>query len=282
MGQPYRRFITYFWTLWTYAFMALSLSASGAGASERNVADLTAKSAYRDPAQSYRAYKERARLFSPGIEPTPMDGVNDTPVGQAQKFGNATLPDVVDWESEEVLKMRFTWIRDYRFLTSESRPEFPRRSSWMYPDDGCFARAALATRNLRGWRAPVPNKIFVFGNLSVNSPNAIGGQVTWWYHVAPLVEVKGQKYVLDPALEPREPLLLEEWLHRMSQNTSELEVAICGSGAYTPYDTCSRLTDGREEMAESDQKGFLEWEWERLEALNRNPEQELGDNPPWK
>ncbi|NJL24794.1 MAG: hypothetical protein HC902_06255 [Calothrix sp. SM1_5_4] len=198
------------------------------------------------------------------------------------KFGESSvLPPVTVWESEDAMLERFRALRDQRWLKLPERPDFLRRSSWLYPDDGCFARAALANRNLGKWSYSVPNKIFVFGDLNVMTVNAVSGMVSWWYHVAPIVEVNGQKYVLDPAIEPRQPLKLEDWLARMSSTPQDLEVAICGSGTYTPNDDCARISDGQENEAAEDQLVYLRYEWNRLLQLKRDPESELGDNPPW-
>ncbi|MBX3023089.1 MAG: hypothetical protein KF799_15545 [Bdellovibrionales bacterium] len=239
--------------------------------------DLEGKSARREPGVSYKAYQLRAKLFSKQLMPFSAE---KTAVDSAEVFGKATLPKATAWDSEEVMLERFKSFRDQRFL-KDSSSGLMRRSTWLYPDDGCFARAALAVRNLAQQKIAPPSKVFVFGDLNVSTKNAIGGQVSWWYHVAPLVEVNGQKYVLDPAIQPHHPLKLEDWLATMSNTPQNLEVAVCASGSYTPYDSCSTISDGREAIAERDQQGYLPIEWYRLEDLGREPAQELGDNPPW-
>ncbi|MFK5282143.1 hypothetical protein ACI3PL_21545, partial [Lacticaseibacillus paracasei] len=72
-----------------------------------------------------------------------------------------------------------------------------------------------------------------------------------------------------------------DWLATMSKNPDSLEVAVCGSGSYTPYDACQRDSDGVESTALYDQPSYLDAEWQRLQRLGRNPEKELGDLPPW-
>jgi hypothetical protein len=225
------------------------------------------------------AYKAQAQLMSQRTSPDAMS----TPVDEAKSYGQnkATLPAATAWADEKLMKTAFESFRDYRFLERDSKPGFLRRVSWLYPDDGCFARASLAIVNLNQWKYAVPKKIFVFGNLEVKTVNSPWGSVSWWYHVAPLVEVNGEKYVLDPAIEPKNPLRLEDWLARMSPTPDSLEVAVCGSGSYTPYDACYKDTDGVESMALSDEGYFLDAEWARLVELGRDPEKELGDLPPW-
>lgn len=236
------------------------------------------KSAYREPNTSYLGYKSVAETFAAMGPAVPF---RVTPMESGQTGAQRVLPKATEWENEQVMMERFLAFRDLRFMTTPQKPNFMRRSSWMYPDDGCFARAALAVRNLVRANHSAPSKVFAFGDLHVQSANAIGGEVTWWYHVAPLVEVNGQKYVLDPAIEPTGPLKLEDWLARMSPRPETIEVSVCASGSYTPGDDCARETDGIEAGAESDQVWYLDLEWQRLLDLNRNPDAELGDNPPW-
>lgn len=239
-------------------------------------ADFAGRSARREPGVSYHAYKSHLKALSESSRfrsATPMD--------EAKPFGTAVLPAATEWPSEAVMLERFKQFRDHRFVHDSSRPDFLRRSTWLYPDDGCFARASLAVLNLHKWSYEAPSKVFVFGDLQVETKNAPWGSVSWWYHVAPLVEVNGQKYVMDPSIEPKHPLKLAEWLGRMSERPEALEVAVCGSGSYTPDDICAKRTDGIERTALTDQGYFLSAEWYRLEELNRNPERELGEYPPW-
>jgi hypothetical protein len=235
-------------------------------------------SARREPGLSYLAYKAHAVLMAQGARP-----LNVSPVEEAKPYGQtkATLPAATLWKTEVEMKQNFDKFRDHRFLERSSQPGFLRRSSWLYPDDGCFARAALAVLNLGKLNVTLPKKVFVFGDLDVKTINSPNGSVSWWYHVAPLVEIDGVKYVLDPAIEPRNPLRLEDWLSRMNANPDNLEVAICGSGSYTPYDACHKESDGVESSALSDQGRYLDSEWYRLKSLGRIPEEELGDSPPW-
>jgi hypothetical protein len=176
----------------------------------------------------------------------------------------------------------FSFIRDLRFMEDHDRRGFFRRSTWLFPVDGCYARAQLGVSHLKNGRQQPPKKIFVYGDLAVNTPNAPSGEVTWWYHVAPIVSVAGVEFVLDPALEASRPLTKDEWLKRQSQRIDDLEIAICDSGTYLPYDQCENNPVGdREISALNDQREFLTPERQRLLKLKRNPDRELGDQPPW-
>ncbi len=239
------------------------------------------KSAWREPGHSYLEYllnaKEVARRDRTNEPTFPI-----TAVDSASKFSQGNLPEATSWSSLQELRERFEYVRDWRGLIWPTKPDFRRRSSWLYPDDGCYARAALAQKNLHALKITPASKVFAFGNLHIESKNAADGAITWWYHVAAIVEVDGKKFVLDPAISPQAPLELRAWLAQMSSDPDSLEVAICGSGTYTPYDACNKVSDGQEVEAQHDQLRFLDLEWERIEFLNRDPEAELGESPPWK
>jgi hypothetical protein len=212
-------------------------------------------SASRSANVSYKVYMDAAaRGVDANVPPW------SSPADDSRPYESAQLRAATQWENLDVLTARFKEMRDLRFLIVESKPDFLRRISWLFPDDGCFARASLA---------------------NVQTANAPGGSVTWWYHVAPLVEVDGVKYVLDPAMDPSRPLTLAEWLGLMSPEPGKLDVAVCKGGTYTPYDSCDREIDQKEQTAEREQGWFLDMEWDRLVNMNRDPVQELGDNPPW-
>jgi hypothetical protein len=172
----------------------------------------------------------------------------------------------------------FEAVRDARFMYTKDHPGFARRISWLYPDDGCFDRSALAVQKLAELNYPAPTKIFIFGNLGVKSPNAPGG-VGWWFHVVPIVSFHGQAYVLDQAVEPRRPLLLNEWLALVSEDPTDVKASICVSSAYLPESDCAYGKDDSDAL--SDEVGYLKAEWKRQIHLKRDPTVVLGDKPPW-
>lgn len=241
-----------------------------------NVAFASIK-AYRPMGIDYTVY-ERRFLEN---EKSDFKSMRVSPIGSARIFNEAALPKATAWRSIADMQERFEKIRDERFLTLSNDPEFPRRISWLYPKDGCFARASLFNRNAFRLFIPVPSKVFAFGNLRVKTPNSTRGVVGWWYHVAPIVQVGTEKYVLDPAIEPERPLILKEWIERMG-DPKRIKVSICGSGTYSPGDNCHKETDGLESRAEQTQKYYLALEERELARLGRDPEVELGDAPPWQ
>ena len=243
-------------------------------------ADVTSpskRSAARQRGVSYLEYVNKSLAQTPP-KPAPLA---KSVLESVQVFGRAKFRPIQTWASTEQLQKNFEAVRDIRWLEDASHENFLRRSTWLFPDDGCYARAALAVANLIIWKQPAPDKVFAFGDLTAYTQNTPDGQVTWWYHVAPVVSVKGVRYVLDPAIDAGRPLTLEKWLARMSPYPKQLHVAICGSGSYGPDDVCEYTSDGQENLALEEQAYFLDEEWERLRDLKRDPVQELGDSPPW-
>ncbi len=83
-----------------------------------------------------------------------------------------------------------------------------------YPEDGCYARAHEMTQ-LMEKKGVVTGKVFLEGDLRVETTNAPKGFVEWWYHVAPFVAVKKEGktilYVIDPSLF-KKPVTIDEWV----------------------------------------------------------------------
>lgn len=205
----------------------------------------------------------------------------NSPIRKARSLRTFALNKATAWRNSLLMQERFEQLRDMRFLiTHSSGPDMLRRISWLYPDDGCFARAGLFNRNAFRMFIPIPNKIFAFGNLKINTPYSPKGYVSWWYHVAPVVQIGEEKFVLDPAIEQASPLTLDEWVKRMG-DPSKIKVSICSSGTYSPGDNCEKMTNGMELRAEKSQLRYLDLEWKRIKNLGLDPDQVLGDNPPW-
>ena len=227
-------------------------------------------SAYRNPKIPFEYYEQLMH----DLEKNSPD-LDASAVGSARYYTGSRLRNPTSWST---IGSRFTGVRNSRHIKWSRRPSFLRRISWLYPNDGCYARAAMANRWFKGQGISTPGKVFAFGKLKVRTRNHPRGYVTWWYHVAPIVEVGGAKYVLDPAIESGGPLRLRDWLARMG-TPSKIKVAICGSGAYSPSSSCSNETVGSAGVT-SIQK-FLGREWDQLKRMGRNPEALLGSNPPW-
>lgn len=83
-----------------------------------------------------------------------------------------------------------------------------------YPEDGCYARAHMMAKLLEK-KGVISGKIFIEGDLRVNTKNSPKGYVEWWYHVAPVIKIKEngveKNYVFDPSLFDR-PVPVEDWV----------------------------------------------------------------------
>lgn len=181
----------------------------------------------------------------------------------------------------------FVLARDKRFIVPSSNPGFRRRASWLYPDDGCFARADLAGRELETSGFTRPAKVFAFGPLEMKTPNSPDGVVFWWYHVALAYRIQTggrsseEILVIDPAGRSDGPVPLGEWARLISTDPAQVSFAICAANTYEPANECVAPKASHGRKATRDEKGFLELEWDRQSELGRDPVRVLGDSPPW-
>jgi hypothetical protein len=76
---------------------------------------------------------------------------------------------------------------------------------FLYPDNGCWARANQMCRLMFNVRLK-PRKVWINGNLKVSTKNNPSCSVSWGWHVAPVLCVRGpgifqsQQMVIDPSL----------------------------------------------------------------------------------
>lgn len=195
--------------------------------------------------------------------------------GQLQQSNWDRAPLITKTELDSIFKM----LRDEKALKDSKQRS--RRATWLFPDDGCYARAQLMIRLMKEKKLTLPAKIFAFGDLNADTPNHPDGAVNWWYHVAALVRVEKDYYVIDPSLEPEKPLLAQEWLAKMSNQPKQIEVAVCEAFSYDPNSPCDQKSPDSTHDPIVDENIFLPLEWDRLQTLERSPERELGDFPPW-
>jgi hypothetical protein len=95
------------------------------------------------------------------------------------------------------------------FQRIANAPHIPFR----YPDDGCYARAHEMTRILQQANV-ISAKVFLEGDLRVETRNSPAGAVTWWYHVAPIIKVNRGGVIVDMVFDPSifsRPVTLAEW-----------------------------------------------------------------------
>ena len=224
--------------------------------------EASALSSIRAPHSSYKDYQARAEQ---GLY---QKELYETPLKISRLYKPENIPQVTSWTSMVSLQKNFVKIRDEKFLVWSVMPAENRRTTWLYPDDGCYARASMVTRMAYQSLLPIPKKVFAFGDLTVKTPNSSYGSVSWWYHVASIVEVAGVKYVIDPAIDYEKPLTLLDWLSKMGDPT-KMRVAVCASGTVSPKSNCAVETGGQEIWSFNVQQTFLRYEWERMKKLGR-------------
>ena len=227
-------------------------------------------SAKREKNQDYR------EIIAKVLPPTE----NVTAHNSAAAFDELDAEKVVEWSSMTEMQERFEVLRDERYLQANKGDEFLRRISWLYPDDGCFARAAMFNNLAEEKSFERPDRIFIFGDLTVQTDNHPSGEVGWWYHTAPIVRVDGEVFVLDPAISPKEPMKVEDWILTQVEELSDADYSYCSTYTYGPSDLCE-ADETADDRADTHQKRFLGLEWSRQQALERDPEAVLGDTPPW-
>lgn len=194
---------------------------------------------------------------------------------QVQQSKWSRAPLMTKAELDSIFKM----LRDEKALKDNKKRS--RRATWLFPDDGCYARAELMIRLMKEKKLTLPAKIFAFGDLNADTPNHPDGAVNWWYHVAAIVRVEKDYYVIDPSIEAEKPLLAHDWLAKMSNQPQKIDVAVCEPFAYDPNSPCEQKTPDPTHDPIVDENIFLPLEWDRLQDLERSPERELGDFPPW-
>jgi hypothetical protein len=236
----------------------------------------------RDPGESFEQALARYEASLRAARQFPSARVK-TAYSKSTSWEKLSFDQLPNWADNQVQE-GFRQARDSRYLKLPESPDFSRRASWLYPDDGCFARAALTGQKLAAWGYERPSKLFIFGKLAVKTPNAPGGAVYWWYHVVPVIRSGGEPFVIDPAIDASRALPALAWVKAMVRDPQGLKNAkfsICHSNTYQPYDPCETAAASEEANALVDQRQFLRREWDRLRELGRNPRKELGDSPPW-
>lgn len=110
--------------------------------------------------------------------------------------------------------------------SSQPIAEPPFSIPFLYPDDGCWARASQMCWMMLAVHAS-PVKVWNYGRLRVATANNPKCEVSWDWHVAPLIycDVDGKKepYVIDPSLFPQ-PVPVAQWQSVQGDPNSTLEL----------------------------------------------------------
>jgi len=108
---------------------------------------------------------------------------------------------------------------------------------FLYPDDGCWGRAHEMCRRIVSV-GNVPGKVWIYGNLRVNTRNNPNCYVRWGWHVAPILCIQGwREYaVIDPSMFSG-PVPVSTWRNAQQDPASRL--------AYTIWQVFYRSSSGQ-------------------------------------
>jgi len=266
---------------------------AGGGAAAPSFLDCDSATPPKEDIQAFvascRARAASARKKGVSRRSYPSEDASDV-YSRRTTVAELNFADVPTWSDADI-NAEFASVRDERYLTQTSPPEpgFQRRMSWLYPDDGCYARAEQVDVRVAQVGKTRPYKLFAFGPLRVYTSNAPSGVVRWWYHVVPVVKNEAaQPIVLDPAVSPCQPLPYQKWLALMIDDVSaydDLEngngVALGDSWSYNLFSLSSGEPPHSAESLDDLQGIYLFSEWSRQTELGRDPNLVLGDRPPW-
>lgn len=209
-----------------------------------------------------------------------MDSVMDSALSRKTNLSELNLNSIPEVENTTILNQLFVQLRDNRTYTWDKMSNFLRRIPWLYPFDGCYLRAQLISENTKNLLHLTPYKVFAFGDLQFTDHD---NQINWWYHVASLLRVGSEVFVLDPTIESKKPLTIQDWASKIHADPLQAQFSICKSGTISPIDSCDLEESAWNTFDEtSTLQDFLEYEWNYVSSsFGSDPEKTLGDFPPW-
>ena len=166
-------------------------------------------------------------------------------------------------------------VRVLRKYTNPNPGNFRRRAPWLFPVDGCYAKAAHISAVASSMGHSRPGKVFAFGNLQYSTPFARNGRITYWsYHMAASYRIGSVVYVIDPTITSKKVMPLVEWVKLISKEPQGVRVKLCDANSYSPYSKC---LGGRGNGAYlGHMRGVLQQEWSHLIKLGYSPDAMLG------
>ena len=233
----------------------------------------------RFPNEDWREARDRQMPEAFEYEAFAGRTVEQVDVPYREGMDTSAIPE---WtKSLNELERALHTVRDEREYSHRRDPSFARRAPWLYLFDGCFVRASHVSRSLTEKGEPAPGRIFIFGKFKMKTQYSRRDWAYWWYHVASAYRHHGKTYVLDPSVEPRHPLLLDDWVKKLATRGRETRISFCDSLAYLPFHVCQGGRPNQERSFDYHMNKFLDLEWREVKNAGADPEKVLGDEPPW-
>lgn len=211
-----------------------------------------------------------------------------TPRENKTELINIDFDSIPSWSKKEITE-GFHLVRDHKYLPCSNVVNNKRAIPWLYPENGCFLRAALAKRLLSLNRYPKTKKLFVFGDFKYKSKWTKSGYVSFKFHVAVAARVESEIYILDPSVKYERPLLLLHWCEMLtseSQNKN-IEYSLCNELTVSHNSKCDEIEKFNEigtrrgipHTVEFFTMEYLAKEYESIHQLGLNPRIELSIKP---
>lgn len=188
----------------------------------------------------------------------------------------ATTPDVMPvWPlTIEELQVFALEAEATRMHQNPNPGNFLRKGPWLYPNNGCYSKAAHVSFLAKQKGFTQPGKIFAYGNLEFRSPYAKNGRVVYWrYHMAAAYVFNSQVYVIDPGMGSA-LLTQAEWFAKISPTPQTVRPKYCDQRNYSPLTTCVGGSGNGANL--NHVRGILRDEWSNLVRLGYDPYSILG------
>ena len=211
-----------------------------------------------------------------------------TPRENKTELTKVDLNSIPSWSKKEVAE-GFNLVRDHKYLPCSNLVDNKRAIPWLYPENGCFVKAALARKllSLKGY--PNIKKLFVFGDFKYKSKWTETGYVSFKFHVAVATRVESDVYILDPSVEYEKPLLLLDWCEVLTSESENkrVEYSLCSDMTVSHNSECDEIEESNEIGIRRDiphtmeffAMEFLAKEYENIHQLGLNPNLVLSVEP---
>jgi Glutaminase len=196
------------------------------------------------------------------------------------KLSPQSIGGVPEWKKSlaELNALSFAAHEIRKYNNPNGQP-YMRKAPWLYPLDGCFAKAAHISAIAISRGEIAPGKVFAYGKLRLRSKYVKEGEVRWSYHVVAAYHIGETVYVIDPVVGENDDgtyspvLTVSDWVKKLSAAPTDVKVTYCDKNAYDPNSPC---IGGQPNGAYLGHVSFyLNEEYQNLISIGLNPDQLL-------